>query len=273
MKRRRYFLKEHTNVRELIVLQNKTNLSYDPNLTLEEITNEIKAAHGKKRKCKQLAETLSLEYRTQLALAKEKAGETTAANFLRNMNSVEGIRRVYRNIRRMEGKVRGGSTYKITTQIDGIETEYTDRSNIEKYCSQENERKHHLTENGNSQLLQEEFIADLGLHGEGPAVGAVLDGTYIPPITATPATADFLTTCVAHPDAKDLATLPDVATRFKHQLTSWQKRKEKTSTYNEHIAHYKSIFRDKYISWFFFNVQIYLRLHDMHPQDIKGVLI
>ena len=26
---------------------------------------------------------------------------------------------------------------------------------LEKYCSQENERKHHLTENGNSQLLQE----------------------------------------------------------------------------------------------------------------------
>ena len=37
----------------------------------------------------QLAESLSLEYRTQLALAKEEAGEVKAATFLRKMNHIE----------------------------------------------------------------------------------------------------------------------------------------------------------------------------------------
>ena len=78
------------------------------------INKEITSAHGKRKKCKEIAESLSYEYRTQLALAKEKAGETTAANFLRNMNSVEATRRLFRNIRRIEGKMKGGSTSKLT---------------------------------------------------------------------------------------------------------------------------------------------------------------
>jgi hypothetical protein len=100
--------------------------------------------------------------------------------------------------------------------------------------------------------LDEEFIDDLGLHGEGPAIEAVMDGTYIPPASATSATVDFLAACKAHPQAKVLATLPDVVQRYKIQQESWSIRKEKTCTYNQHMAHFKSIFSDKYISWLFF---------------------
>ena len=118
------FLKTHTNVRELLVIQKELKLPYNPNMTLPGINMEVKLAHAKRRKCKESTESMSLEYRTQLVLAKEK--DITAAKFLRNMNNTEAVRRLYRNIRRMEGKIKGGSTYKVTKKINGLEHEYTD---------------------------------------------------------------------------------------------------------------------------------------------------
>ena len=52
------------------------------------------------------------------------------------MNSFEGTRHLFRNICRMEGKPKGGSTYKRTKYIDGIEKKFTDRPNTEKVCAQ-----------------------------------------------------------------------------------------------------------------------------------------
>ena len=118
-------------------------------------------------------------------------------------------------------------------------------------CAKENERKHHLTENGNSQLLYKAFISDLGLHGEGPLVTVVIEVKYIPPTLATAATVDFLAACKAHPHINEFSKLPDVVQRYRDQLDSWKISKEKTCTYNQHMAHYKSIFQIS-IRWFFF---------------------
>lgn len=71
LKRRSYFKKENTNVRELLVIQKELKLPYNPNMTLPDINMEVKLAHAKRRKCKESAESMSLEYRTQLALARE----------------------------------------------------------------------------------------------------------------------------------------------------------------------------------------------------------
>ena len=96
--RRTYFKGKHSNVRQLIVLQNKINLDFDPNLTLIQIETNIKLAYKERKRCMLYAESLSLEYRTQLAIAKEEAGEVKAASFLLNMNHVEAQRRLFRNI-------------------------------------------------------------------------------------------------------------------------------------------------------------------------------
>ena len=109
-----------------------------------------------------------------------------------------------------------------------------------------------MTENSNSQLLDEVFINDLGLHGEGPSASSVILGTYIPPVSATPATVDFLAACKSCTQINIFSQTPDVVQRYKDQLDSWKLRKEKTCTYNQHMAHYKAIFSDKYLSWFFF---------------------
>ena len=108
-----YFNGLHQNVRQLIVLQRKVNIVHYPTLTLHSITLNIKRAYKERKQCMQLAESLSLEYRTQLALAKEEAGEIKAAIFLRNMNHVEAQQHLFRNIRHMEGKVKEGCTAKV----------------------------------------------------------------------------------------------------------------------------------------------------------------
>ena len=251
-KRRSYVKREHTNVRELIVLQKKLNMIYDPNLSLMKININIKEAHKKRKQCKEKAESLSLEYRTQLAVAKEEAGQGSAATILRNMNNIEASRRLFRNIRQMEGKLLGGCTSKLTTTINGVETEHTDKTDIDTACAAENQRKYHLTEGGTSQFLTERFIQDLGHHGEGKEVQNILNGTYTAPHESTQATIDFLAACKTDPTTLALSTPNNVIDRYKLQRTSWDSRKEKTTTYNQSMAHYKAIFSDDFVSWFFF---------------------
>ena len=38
--------------------------------------------------------------------------------------------------------------------------------------------------------LEIKYISTLGLHGDGPEIEDVMDGTYIPPASATTATVD-----------------------------------------------------------------------------------
>lgn len=80
-----------------------------------------------------IAESLSYEYRAELALAKEEAGEMKVVTFLHIANKIESQRRIYRNIRHMEGKVKGGSTSNITAVTsEGHTVEYISKTDIEK---------------------------------------------------------------------------------------------------------------------------------------------
>ena len=59
-----------------------------------------------------------------------------AATFLRTANNIEAQRRMYRNIRYMEGKVKGSSTSKLTAIYkEGHPIELTYKLEIEKNTS------------------------------------------------------------------------------------------------------------------------------------------
>ena len=60
-----------------------------------------------------------MEYRTQLDIAKEEAGELKAAIFLRHTNHIEAHRHLFIKNRYMEGKVKERSTLKAITQVEG----------------------------------------------------------------------------------------------------------------------------------------------------------
>ena len=99
--------------------------------------------------------------------------------FLRNHIWIEEQDRVVRNIRRMEGKMKGISTTKVT-----IVDEYSNsaklinRSDIDLAMANGKEKLVHQKEGG-SQLLTTVFVESLGLHGEGPIYESVLQVTYI----------------------------------------------------------------------------------------------
>ena len=68
-------------------------------------------------------------------------GEITAATYIRNLNRVEQQRRVFQNIRRMEDKVKGGSTNKvIITEENGDVKEYNKKEEMEKVIASSNEK-------------------------------------------------------------------------------------------------------------------------------------
>ena len=80
--RRSHCLGLHKNVRQLIVLQNKLKIEYVSTISLGTIDRNIRKVYGKRNKILKLAESLSLEYRTKLALAKEEGGEVKAVTYL-----------------------------------------------------------------------------------------------------------------------------------------------------------------------------------------------
>ena len=58
-----YYKEDHRNIRKIIVLPKKSKLICNPNLNLQEVENEFKAAHKSRKKFKAIAESLSLEYK------------------------------------------------------------------------------------------------------------------------------------------------------------------------------------------------------------------
>ena len=114
---------------------------------------------------KKMARSLSLEHRFQLAQAKEDAGETTIAAYLRSLNNIEATRSLFQKIRYVEGKLRDGATTQVIIKNDNKEIEEIhDQIPMEAAIIKNNESKYHQTE-GSSQLLFEESIEMFGNDG------------------------------------------------------------------------------------------------------------
>ena len=115
------------------MLQNKFTIEYVSTTSLSKIDENIKRVYTERKKLLKIAESLSLEYRTKLALAKEEAGEVKDDTYIKSLNRIEGQRRLFSNIRVMEQKIKGGSTSKVViTSSSGEIKEYTDKKSIEK---------------------------------------------------------------------------------------------------------------------------------------------
>jgi len=154
------------NVRKILVLQNKLNMPYDASLSNDDIKKKLHEALVECRHCKSIDESLSIEFRSQLADAKEAAGTVKAAVHLQNMNRIEAIRTLFRNIRYIEGKMRAGASAQVTIiNADDSLSELTGKDGVEKAIIKSNERKYHQTEGG-SQLLEPFLMRDIGTFGE-----------------------------------------------------------------------------------------------------------
>ena len=86
---------------------------YNSTLSYNDIITNIRETSTKRIKIKRMAISLSLEYRTRLAIAKEEAGEVKAATYIRSLNQIEAVRRLYQNIRVMEKKLKEDQPQKL----------------------------------------------------------------------------------------------------------------------------------------------------------------
>ena len=239
------------NARDLIWMQKKLLIPYDPELSLEDIRQKKYECYLSRRKCTKMAEQLSLEYRYRLALAREEDGKGKAATYIRQRNQVEQQRRTFRNIRQIEQRVKGGATtFIITRDQAGNPIEITDRKPMEEAMLKANSKKYHQIEDTpSSQFLQMLYTQLFGKYGEGPATQEVLNGTFIPPDDATEDMKDFLKACEYKGDQPTRMT---VLGRYLKMQKTWRIRKEKTVSHNQHMGQYKCIMEDAELSWFFF---------------------
>ena len=65
-----------------------------------------------KKKIKSMVESLNLEYRARLALAKEEMGGIKASIYLSNMNRIEGQRQLSKNSRHLKGGLKEEAPHK-----------------------------------------------------------------------------------------------------------------------------------------------------------------
>ncbi len=189
-----------------------------------------------------------------LAKAKEDAGQGPQAAILRNMHRVESQRKMFRRIRYIEQKLKGGSTTQVVGTKDNLVVECTSQDDVEQEIIQENEKKYHQIGDGGCRFLSDDFVAIFGNYGEGPATEETLRGTLVPPASANQDTTDFLKACqYVDGGAIDLSSSPDVVTRYRDMVCSFQLCKETTTTYHQHhLGHFKAVMSNEYLSWFFF---------------------
>ena len=232
-------------------LGKKLQIRYYPS-NLKTIKKKLDKAHDKRRAFKTEATSESMEYRNQLAKAKEEAGDKEAATYLKELNEKEAIRKLFRTIKVIEQRNKAGASSQLNvTNQDGTVSVLTLQQEIEEAICSVNQKKYHQTEGG-SQLLEQEFLELFGRHGEGPATEEVLQGTFECPPNTSQATKAFLEACQLPENLQQISESNDPVKRFKSFIQSWKIRKEKTVSANQHMGHYKACMRHPYLQWCLF---------------------
>ena len=167
-----------------------------------------------------MAESLSIKYRSRLEIVKEETREVKAATYLTSLNQEEVQRRIFKNIRVMEGKLKGGCTSKVkVTKKDEKITEYTKRESMEAVITSTNERKWHQYE-GWIQLLEPQFTSCVGNYGEDPDINKVIDNAFQYPDSTLTSTKEFLTACKSSSNICRLNVKNDIKLRYNDTIKS-----------------------------------------------------
>ncbi len=231
--------------RRIVRLKKKLSISHTK-VTTEEAKSLLSNAYVVYKAAKKEAESLSIAYRERLAQRKASAGNLSAANHIRQMNTIEQQRTTSRRVKHALKKGQRQSTSKIQVEEDGKLIDVTEKDEMEDRIMPENEAKFHQTQH--TPLLHDDIINDIGLMGDGPKVDQVLDGTYEPPDSCSWATKRWL----QQMKTDDTALRKEIITTLADFRQGWKQVKEKTSSGIHHFGHFKSGCLHKKIGWFLF---------------------
>jgi hypothetical protein len=112
----------------------------------------------------------------------------------------------------------------------------TEKSSLKKAIIEENERKFHQME-GYCPLMDGSLFDNIGLYATGPAVPAILSGTYLTPHGPGKATKAFLKACQQPSDFS-----PSSYDNFskEHYKLAWSHAKKNTGSGSVHFGHWKA---------------------------------
>ena len=213
-------------------------------VSLEEAETLLHKAFKHYKIIRQKDEQHSLAFREELAQARAKEGNHSAASELRQMNLREQQRKNSRRIKAtLKRNTRCGTT-RIQVTSNGRQKDITKRSEMEQYIIRENEMKYHQTEQ-RCPLLQGELLEDIGLLGDGPAVEDILKGTYTFPTGTTEITKKWIKNLYI----KNRDTREAVTTTLKEYKRGWKQAKEHTASGDLHFGHYKASAMHDMLSW------------------------
>ena len=184
----------------------------------------LKKQHQKKRRD-------FLEY---IADLHAKNGEGPKASIVRNLIRLEQQRQMFRRLKIISGKL--GENLSTTavkvTYADGSTKEISAKKKMEEVIMAENLSKYHQSEN-TCPFLKEPLKSQFGEFGEGHAMEQVRQGTYLNN-HPDPYVRDFISVCSPKGDMHHMKRTPS------DYKKSWQKMREKTSSYDLHFGHFKA---------------------------------
>ena len=228
-------LGKRVNNRKIISLRKKLNIHTEQTTSLYAIQEKLEMAKKERKRCKQYAPELQMEYRYRLAKAKEAEDNIPAATHISNLTHQEQTRTLFRRIRYLERKLSNKSTSRLIVQDQlGNQKEVWKREQVERHIMTANEKKYHQAE-GTSQLTEGRLLQDIGPLGTGPQVLSILQGNYVPPPGTSAVTKDFLKE-MKIPDSYQQCP-PITFADFKK---GWKQAKENTSSSGPHFGHYRA---------------------------------
>jgi len=217
-------------------------------LTMTQIGVHRKEAYREYNRIKKQAPESRKTWLQSLADAKAATGNTSAAQHLENMRRREEQRTNARIIRAVNGKTRsGGITTVIGPDSNGHRMEFHTKSDIEKACLEENERRFNQAKD--TPFMVAPLYEHIGPMGAGPGGDAILEGSFICPIGTDPHAVKLMPHLKRPHTVKDRV---DLNLTVENHIQGWQKAKEQTATGKSplHFGHSKAGATDGVIAEF-----------------------
>ena len=114
----------------------------------------------------------------------------------------------------------------LAPDAEGNWIEYTNKTDIEVACFQENSRRFRQADQ--TPFMISPLLDEVGLLGMGPATVGILDGTYQPPEGADPWAAHLISYLGRGPGV-DASSTVSVAITMEDHIAGWRKAHEQTS--------------------------------------------
>ena len=212
------------NTRGMLRIGRRLNIpDYLP--TVNEITRELRIARKKYRDAKEKGRSNRNTFLESLALTKSNHDDEKAATLLTQLLAREDQREASRRVKFITGKFSNTScSYVEVAEPDGTTSQINSQRNLESAIIRENVRKY--SQAHQCPLLHGHLRQEIGFLGDGPAVDAILKGTYDVPDDTPLATKEFLA-AMAAPPGSEFSEAPYTLEDYR---TSWRKARESTSS-------------------------------------------